>query len=120
MQRPPTTVKERTALSNSCLGAKSITFVENKSVYDTIYEHYPQLSDVGGFDFIWNQRGGGSDSGFHVINPPHTPCQLKDVCGQAKIYLRPAQKDIPLVSQAACVQPCIETTMHSDEDLNQV
>lgn len=106
--RPPTTVKERTDLSNSCLGAKSITFIENEPIYDTIVEHYPKLSEVGGFDFLMHQRGGGNDAGFHVINPPHTANRLKDLCGQAKIYIRPVQKDIPLTSKSISETSCTE------------
>ena len=40
------------------------------------------------------QRGAGDDAGFHRILPPHTPMRLKELCGQAKIYLRPLQQDI--------------------------
>ena len=96
--KPPTTVKERTDLSNACLGDKSITFVENEPVYDKIVEQYPQLSEVGGFDFLLYQRGGGRDAGFHALNPPHVASRLKDLCGQAKIYIRPVQKDILLTT----------------------
>ena len=53
--KPPTTVKERTDLANSSLGAKSITFVENESVYNTVFDNYPQLAEVGGFDFLLYQ-----------------------------------------------------------------
>ena len=95
--KPPTTVKERTDLANSSLGAKSITFVENESVYNTVLDNYPQLAEVGGSDFLLYQQGGGSDGGFHMIKPPHTANRMKDLCGQAKIYICPVQKDIPLI-----------------------
>ena len=107
--KPPTTVKERTDLSNSCLGAKSITLIENELIYDAIMEHYPQLAEVGGFDFLLYQRGSGDDAGFHVINAPHTAIRLKDLCGQAKIYIRPVQKDIPLISKSSSESLCTES-----------
>ncbi|CAB4003311.1 Hypothetical predicted protein, partial [Paramuricea clavata] len=87
-------------------------------------EHYPQLSEVGGFDFLLYQRGGGSDAGFHVISPPHTVNRLKDLCGQAKIYIRPVQKDIPLTSKTISettsteIEPCTENEL-SMEDSSQ-
>lgn len=96
-ERPPQTVKERTALSNACLGDKSISLVDDgEPVYSTIVEHFPKLAETGGFDFLLYQRGGGSGSGFHAVNGPHTASRLKDLCGQAKVYLRPVQRDIPL------------------------
>ena len=52
------------------------------------------MSSVGGFDPMMVQRGPGEDAGFHRILPPHTPIRLKEVCGQAKIYIRPLQQDI--------------------------
>ena len=38
----------------------------------------------------------GEGAGFHRILPPHTPQRLKELCGQAKIFIRPLQKDIEL------------------------
>lgn len=93
--RPPLSVKERTALANAGLGDASITFGINKSsVYNGIIERFPKLSEVGGFDLMLFQRGTGEDAGFHRIHPPHTALRLKELCGQAKIYIRPLQKDI--------------------------
>ena len=40
------------------------------------------------------QRGGGEDSDFHVIHTPHTANHLKQLAGEAPIYVRPLQKDI--------------------------
>ncbi|PFX12389.1 E3 ubiquitin-protein ligase TRIM71 [Stylophora pistillata] len=42
------------------------------------------------------KRGIGEDAGFHRILPPRTPQRLKELCGQAKIFMRPVQKDIEL------------------------
>ncbi|XP_031573313.1 uncharacterized protein LOC116307286 isoform X2 [Actinia tenebrosa] len=94
---PPTTVKQRTVLSNAGLGDGSISFPQDgTSVYGGIMDKYPKLKSVGGFDLLLYQRGGGEDSGFHQILPPHTPEHLKELCGQAKIYIRPVQQDIAL------------------------
>ena len=86
VSKPASSIKERTNLFNMGLGDKSITFMlDGNPAYDTIIEQYPKLQDTGGFDLMLYQRGGGEDAGFHVINPPHTPSNLKDLCGQSKI-----------------------------------
>ena len=96
-QRPAASVGERTKLANAGLGDKSIAFTQNgESVYKILLEKFPKLENSGGFDLSLFQRGGGDDYGFHSISPPHTPSRLKDICGQAKIYIRPLQKDIDL------------------------
>ena len=102
--KPPTTVKERTDLANSSLGAS--------------LDNYPQLAEVGGFDFLLYQRGGGSDGGFHMIKPPHTANRMKDLCGQAKIYIRPVQKDIPLISKCSSDATFTVTVQSMEEDTN--
>ena len=55
---------------------------------------------------------GGEDAGFHVINPPHTPSHLKDLCGQSKIYLRPLEKDISAESE-------IEVELGNDKEVKK-
>ena len=64
-------------------------------------EKYPQLTNVGGGGgsyLLMYQRGGGADSRFHVINPPHTVSRLKDLCRQSKIYVRTLQQSMQLAS----------------------
>jgi hypothetical protein len=96
-QRPPTSVRERTELANAGLGDKSLTFTQNgESVYRLLLKKFPKLENAGGFDLSLFQRSIGDDYGFHTISPPHTPTRLKDICGQAKIYIRPLQQDIDL------------------------
>ena len=94
---PPSSVKQRTALSNARLGDGNISFpLDGSAVYDGIFRKFPKLYSVGGFDLLLFQRGGGEDGGLHKILPPHTPEHLKELCGQAKIYIRPVQQDITL------------------------
>ena len=96
---PPSSVKERTELCNAGLGDSSIKLELNDDrtyLYEKVMECYPKLFDAGGFEFLLFQRGGGEDGGIHVISPPHTSSHLKDICSQAKIYIRPLQKDICL------------------------
>ena len=94
---PPSSVKQRTDLSNARLGDGNISFVlDGTTVYNGIMEKFPKLRSVGGFDLMLFQRGGGEDGGFHRIMPPHTPDHLKELCGQSKIYIRPVQQDIKI------------------------
>ena len=70
---PPSSVKQRTDLSNAGLGDGNISFVlDGTTVYNGIMEKFPKLRSVGGFDLMLFQRGGGEDGGFHRIMPPHT------------------------------------------------
>lgn len=93
---PPSTVKERTDLCNGGLGDGSITFASQDTVYNGILAYYPALKEAGGFELSLFQRGGGEDGGFHAIQPPHVSNRLKELARQAKIYIKPLQKDIPL------------------------
>ena len=111
--KPSSSIKDRTDLCNMGLGDKSINFMlDGSPTYDTILEQYPKLKDAIGFDLMLFQRGSGEDAGFHVVNPPHTPSNLKDLCGQSKIYLRPLQKDISAESE-------IEVELGNDKEVNK-
>ena len=59
------------------------------------------------------QGGNGDDAGFHVIEPPHVVRRLKEVAGQAKIFIKPLQRDIPLKSIQKPVPTCEDKTIVS-------
>ena len=44
-------------------------------------------------DVLLFQRG-GENRGFHKLPTPYSPTRLKDIAGQANIYIRPLQKNI--------------------------
>jgi len=95
--KPPISVKEKTTLCNCGLGDGSITFDMNEGpdyCHSKILEKYPTLAMAGGYELLLHQRGAGDGAGFHPIKPPYTPLRLKDFSGQAKIYIRPLQKDL--------------------------
>lgn len=106
-------MKGRTTLANSGLGDHSITFESQDTVYNGILENYPLLADAGGFELFLFQRGNGDDAGFHVIEPPHVASRLKEVAGQAKIFIKPLQRDIPLKSTQKPDPTCEDKTMVS-------
>ena len=94
--KPPVNIKERTQLVNAGLGDSSIQFALNLGTlqcHEKIVETFPKLDTVG-YELLLYQRG--ADNGFYHIAPPYTPRRLKDACGNAKIYIRPLQKDIEL------------------------
>ncbi|CAB4023555.1 Hypothetical predicted protein, partial [Paramuricea clavata] len=98
---PPLSVKEKTDLCNAGLGDTTILLELNDSsvyLHEEVLKTFPKLSDTGGYELLLHQRGGGENGGFHTIKPPLCSLRLKDVCGKAKIYVRPLQRNIPLDS----------------------
>ena len=98
---PPSSVKEKTDLCNAGLGDTTILLELNDSsvyLHEEVLKTFPKLGDTGGYELLLHQRGGGENGGFHVIKPPLCSLRLKDVCGKAKIYIRPLQRNIPLNS----------------------
>ena len=112
--KPPSSIKDRTDLCNMGLGDKRYTFMlDGSPAYDTILEQYPKLKDAVVLTCCCFREVSGEDAGFHVINPPHTPSHLKDLCGQSKIYLRPLQKDISAESE-------IEVELGNDKEVKKI
>ena len=68
------------------------------------------IDGAGEYELLLFQRGGG----FHVIKPPHTSKRLKDICGQAKIYIRPFQKDIDCLKSDVPHQETMEVQYSTD------
>ena len=66
-------------------------------VHDEILYAFPQLRDAGGYELLRVPLRGRSD--LEQIPRPiggYTVSFLKDVVKQAKIYIRPIQRDLPL------------------------
>ena len=62
---------------------------------------FPVLGSGGGYELL---RVGDTDRGsLVVIPPPYTVSYLKEVLRQAKVYVRPMQRDLPLAP--VLVQP---------------
>jgi hypothetical protein len=93
--KPPTSVKERTALSNAGLGDASIVFDLNgdsSHCHEKILEAFPMLAESG-YDLQLYDRA-GEKSSFCVLKHPYLPRILKVVAGQCKIYIKSLQKDL--------------------------
>lgn len=92
--KPPTAVKERTALLNASLGDATIQFQMDSSTlecHQQIVSKFPKLLQTG-YELLLYQRG--EDAGFYNIPSPYTLQQMRDTAGSSKIYLRPLQKDL--------------------------
>ena len=66
---------------------------------------FPKLLETG-YELLLYQRG--EDAGFY-ISSPHTPQRMSDDAGNAKIYIRPLQKDIyeSVVGEAAVLSEVV-------------
>ena len=101
-EKPPSSVYEKTGLSNCGLGPGSITLDINSTatdVHDSLVERFPLLQAGGGYELLLYQRG-GPEQGFHNIPPPYTPARIKELAGQAHVYVRPLQQDLDDIEQA--------------------
>lgn len=81
------------------LGKKKISFWEYGSpgdFNDTIIDAFPQLSDKGGFELLWVTKPGRSLDIIQWPNDGYTAEYLKEIVRQAKIYVRPIQRPIPM------------------------
>ena len=93
VEKPPTSIKDRTTLSNAGLGDAVISFNsdgDNSHFHGKLLQKFPQLA-TSGYELLMYHRG-GDESEFCPLKPPYTPKRLKEVAGQCKIYIRPIQK----------------------------
>ena len=93
-EKPQSSIKERTILCNAGLGEKSVQLDANANqaeCHEEITKHFPQLGETG-YEVLLYQRG--EDGGFFKIDPPYIPKRIKDIAGNAKIYLRPLQRNL--------------------------
>ena len=93
--KAPSTIRERTMLSNADLGEKAIQLYADAipvECHDRVLEHFPKLAETG-YEMLLYQRG--VEGGFFAIDQPYTPKRLKDArSGQCKDFFRPLLKDL--------------------------
>ena len=82
------------------LGKKKLIIFEDgdcDDVHDSILEAFPKLKNGGGYELLRTSEHGRA---LEIIpSPPQgfTVAYLKDVCQQAKIYVRSLQQDLSLL-----------------------
>ena len=87
-------MSDRKVLINAGLGDASIQFkAEASSVecHQEIASRFPNLLETG-YELLLYQRG--EDAGLYNIPAPHRAQRTRDAAGNAKIYIRPLQKDL--------------------------
>ena len=91
---------DRGHLMQAGLGGKTLNFVEStdaEEFHEDLLETFPKLRTGGGYELLrTNDRNTRT---LDVILPPpsgYTVAYLKSVAGQARIYIRPLQKDLDL------------------------
>ena len=93
-EKPPSTISVKASLVNCGLGPGSITCdVHAPSIHNYVLERFPPLTLAGGYELCLSQRG-GDDQGFHKLEMPYSPARLKEIAGQATIYVQPLQRNI--------------------------
>ena len=94
--KPPTSIKERAALSTDAgLGDSVITFNvdgDSSHCHARIIETFSKLTTTGYELLLYDIAG--ENSSFCPLKPPYIPRKLKEVVGQCKIYIKPLQKDL--------------------------
>ena len=75
---------------------ENFEYGDSSDFHDTIIEIFPPIADAGGYELLWVSGPGRS---LEVIPFPadgYTAAYLKDIVRQAKIYIRPIQKNLPM------------------------
>ena len=96
----PPDMQERASLQIAGLGEKRVSlnmYADAHDVYHELMSQFPKLSEGGGFELLRVNDRGGATRKLELINPPESGYDvmfLKAVVQQAKIYIRPLQKDL--------------------------
>ena len=99
-QITPPSPMDKAALIRAGLGPKKLRLLDsgdNVEFHNTIMSSFPPLSDGGGYELLRTKQD--TNRVLCVIPPPsggYTVEYLKNMVSQAKIYIRPIQKDLPM------------------------
>ena len=91
-EKPPGSVTGKKTLSDCGLRPGNITIhLCSNSIHDNLIKRFPLLEAAGGYKLLLYPRG-GEEQGFHSLQTPYTPARIKEVAGQATIYIRRRRK----------------------------
>ena len=99
-QTNPPSPMDKAELIRAGLGPRKLSLFEFGSsgeFYDTIIGAFPKLVEGGGFDLLRTVPNNNKE--LCVIPPPiggHTVDYIKNIVSQAKVYVRPIQKNLSL------------------------
>ena len=84
-------------------------------LHSEIMYAFPILKDGGGYELL-RVSGSGARSALHVIPQPaqgYTVPYLKEVVRQAKVYIRPLQRDLQLIPDVTSVSDLVMISMYT-------
>lgn len=96
----PMSKSSKEALAAVGLGEKVLSLRCNGSaeeLHNLLLETFPPLVLCGGYT-LW--KGMAKSKKLEILEPPpggHTPISISGVVGQSRVYVKPLQRDIPLV-----------------------
>ena len=102
----PSSKTAREALAALGLGEKHLTLHINAGsteLHAALLETFPKLRHTGGYTML---RCMGKNKLLQVLDPPpggHTPTSISASVEQSRVYVRPLQCSIPLISQESRV-----------------
>ena len=91
---------DKAELIRAGLGLKQLQFFlhgDSSDFYAELSNAYPKLSSGGGFELLRTPNGNSKE--LVVIPPPsggYTVSHLKSIMGQAKVYIRPMQRNLSM------------------------
>ena len=91
--------QERADLQIAGLGEKRISlsaYADAQEIYDELSFQFSKLSQAGGFELLRVPEGGKHLDIIASTESGYTVSYLRAVAHQAKIYIRPMQKDLSL------------------------
>lgn len=100
--------RRKTELKVAGLGEKQLVIALRATavqLHSKVLLTFPKLLDCGGYEFLRCLPNSRSLVGIHTPNGGHTPQTLKDDVGNARIYVRPLQKDLPMTEENPLPDP---------------
>ena len=95
------------ALATAGLGEKSLSIPmagTPSDLHQYLLRLYPPLAECGGYTLL---KCAANSKSLQIVQPPpggHSAVSLAAVVGQSRVYIRPLQKDIPLLQQSQSQQ----------------
>ena len=99
---PPSSLDKAT-LIRAGLGPRKLSlfeYGESFEFHQSIMDSFPRLADGGGYELLHTKKNTNRELCVIPPSPPggYTVDYLKSIVSQAKIYIRPIQKKLPLSS----------------------
>lgn len=117
----PPSPMDKALLIRAGLGPRKLSlfeYGESFEFHETIMSAFPRLTEGGGYELLRTKQNNNRE--LCVIPPPpggYTVEYLKNMVSQAKIYIRPIQRNLPLTP---VVEESDDVVRHFDERVIEV